>query len=66
MQRKLVFVESDIIKELLNKEKMKKSTSMKGNLSASGLDKLTYPTLRYKKDNTVELMVKVMEMMIRL
>jgi hypothetical protein len=66
MQRKLVFIESDMIKELSNEKKMKKAIMMKGNLSAPGLEKLTYPILKYEKDEAAELMVKVVEMMIRL
>jgi hypothetical protein len=66
MQRKLVFVESEMIKELLNKEKMKKAIIMKGNLSAPDLDKLTYPLLKYLKDDAADLMVRIMEMLIRL
>jgi hypothetical protein len=48
MQRRLVFIESDMIKKLSDKKKMKDTISKKGNLSAPGLDKLTYPVLKYK------------------
>jgi hypothetical protein len=36
MQRKLVFKEGEMLKELLYKEKMKKAIVRKGNLSAPG------------------------------
>jgi hypothetical protein len=54
-----------MLKELLNKAKMKDAIVKKGNLSAPGLDKLTYPILKYEKDNAAELMVVIMKMMIR-
>jgi hypothetical protein len=41
---------------------MKDAIVKKGNLSASGLDKLTYPILKYEKDEAADLMVKIMTM----
>jgi hypothetical protein len=38
----------------------------KGNLSASGLNKLTYYILKHEKDDATDLMVKVMTMMLRI
>jgi hypothetical protein len=52
--------------ELLNKEKMREAITRKGNLSASGLDKLTYLVLKYEKDDVADLLVNIMNMMIRL
>jgi hypothetical protein len=49
MQRRLVFLENEMIKDLLDKKKMKDAISKKGNLSASGLNKLIYPILKYEK-----------------
>jgi hypothetical protein len=66
MQRKLVFKEGEMLNELLNKENMKKAIVRKGNLSASGLDKLTFPILKYEKDDAADLMVSIMNMMLRL
>jgi bisphosphoglycerate-dependent phosphoglycerate mutase len=66
MQSKLVFVESEMIKELINKDKMKRAITMKANFSAPGLDKLTYPILKYEKEDAAEMMVKIMEMVTRL
>jgi ABC-type thiamine transport system substrate-binding protein len=66
IQRKLVFNESEILKNLLNKEKMKRAITMKRNMSAPGLDKLTYSILKYEKDDAAELMEHIMNMMLRL
>jgi hypothetical protein len=49
MQRKLVFKENETVKFLFDKEKMKDAIARKGNLSALGIDKLTYPILKYEK-----------------
>jgi hypothetical protein len=65
MQRKLVLSESEMMKELLNKNKMRDAITKKGNLSAPGLDKLTYPILKYEKDDAAELMVTIMNMLVR-
>jgi hypothetical protein len=65
MQRRLVLMENGMMKELLDKKKMKDAITRKGNLSASGLDKLTYLILKYEKDDTAELMTAIMNMMIR-
>jgi hypothetical protein len=65
MQRKLVLTENDMLKELLNKKKMLEAISKKGNLSAPGLDKLTYPILKYEKDDAAELLIAIMTMMLR-
>jgi hypothetical protein len=65
MQRKLVLTENDMLKELLNKKKMIEAISKKGNLSAPGLDKLTYPILKYEKDDAAELLIAIMTMMLR-
>jgi hypothetical protein len=54
-----------MLSELSNKNKMKKAITKKGNLSASGLDKLTYPIMKYENDNADELMASIMNMMIR-
>jgi hypothetical protein len=51
--------------ELLNKAKLKEVITKKENLSAPGLDKLTYPILKYEKDNAAELMIAMRNMMIR-
>jgi hypothetical protein len=40
MQRKLVLTETEMLKDLLDKKKMKEVITKKGNLSAPGLDKL--------------------------
>jgi hypothetical protein len=55
-----------MIKELLNKEKMKEAITMKGNLAVFGLDKLIYPIFKYEKDDAAELMAKAMKIMISL
>jgi hypothetical protein len=54
-----------MLKELLNKSKMKEAITKKGNLSAHGVDKLTYPILKYEKDEAAELIAAMMNMMIR-
>jgi ABC-type thiamine transport system substrate-binding protein len=65
MQGKILFNEQEMLKDLLNKEKKKKAITMKGNLSAPGLDGLTFPILKYEKDGAAELMVNIRNMMIR-
>jgi hypothetical protein len=45
---------------------MKRKITLKGNLSAPGLDKLTYPILKYEKEDAADLLTKIMTMMIRL
>jgi hypothetical protein len=65
MQRRLVLTENDMLKELLNKNKMKEAIIKKDNLSAPGLDKLTYPILKYEKADATELMIAIINMMIR-
>jgi hypothetical protein len=52
--------------ELFDKYKMKETIQRKGNLSAPGLDKLTYPILKYNIDSATDLMIKIMTMMLRL
>jgi hypothetical protein len=64
IQRKLVFKEADMFAELLDKYKMKETIQRKGNLSAPGLDKLTYPILKYNIDSATDLMIKIMTMML--
>jgi hypothetical protein len=54
-----------MLKELLGKNKMREAITKKGNLSAPGLDKLTYPILKYEKNDAAELMVTIMNRMIR-
>jgi hypothetical protein len=44
---------------------MIEAISKKRNLSAPGLDKLTYPILKYEKDDAAELLVAIMTMMLR-
>jgi hypothetical protein len=44
---------------------MIKIISRKCNLSASGIDKLTYPILKYEKEEAADLMIKIMTMMLR-
>jgi hypothetical protein len=44
---------------------MREAIMKKGNLYALGLDKLTYPILNYEKDDAAELVVTIMNMMIR-
>jgi hypothetical protein len=46
-----------MIRELLDKKKMKEAITKKGNLSALELDKLTYPILKHEKDDAAMLMV---------
>jgi hypothetical protein len=46
MQRKLVFKEDEMVKFLLDKEKMKDAIAKKRNLSAPDIDKPTYPILK--------------------
>jgi hypothetical protein len=53
------------MKELLDKKKIKDAITRKGNLSAQGLNQLTYPLLKYEKDDVAELMTAIMNMMIR-
>jgi hypothetical protein len=65
MQRKLVLAENEMLKDLFNKDKMKDAINKKGNLSVPSLDKLTYPILKYEKDDAAELNVAIMNMMIR-
>jgi hypothetical protein len=55
-----------MIRDLLDIKKLKDAISKKGNLSASELDKLTYLILKYEKDDTTNLMVNMMEMLLRL
>jgi hypothetical protein len=66
MQRRIIFKENEMINGLLNKDKMKDAITKKGNSSAPGLDKLTYPILKYEKYATGELMVNIMNMLIKL
>jgi hypothetical protein len=60
-----VLTENDMLKDLLDKNKMKNAITKKGNMSAPGLDKLTYPIFKYEKEDAAELMVTIMNMMIR-
>jgi hypothetical protein len=60
MQKKLVLTENEMLKELLDKNKMKDAITKKGNLSVQGLDKLTYPIVKYEKEDAAELMVAIM------
>jgi hypothetical protein len=54
------------MKELFNKEMLKESIMRKGNLSAPSIDKLTYPILKFEKDDAADLLVNIMRTMIRL
>jgi hypothetical protein len=65
IQRKLVMKDNDMISFLLNKKGMIKTIARKGNLSAPGLDKLTYPILKFEKEDSADLMIKIMTMMLR-
>jgi hypothetical protein len=65
MQMKLDLTENEMLMELLDKNKMREAITKKDNLSAPGLDKLTYPILKYENDDAAELMVVIMNMMIR-
>jgi hypothetical protein len=65
MQRRLVLTESEMLKDLFNKNKMKEAITKKENFSAPGLDKLTLPILKYENDDAAELMVAIMNIMIR-
>jgi hypothetical protein len=38
----------------------------RGNLSAPGLDKLTYPILKFEKEDPVNMLVSIMEMLLRM
>jgi hypothetical protein len=46
--------------ELLDKEKMNEIITRKGNLSTSGHDKLAYHILKYKKNDTADSLVIIM------
>jgi hypothetical protein len=50
MQRKLGLTLNDMLTDLFAKNKMKDVITKKGNLSAPGLDKLTYPIFKYEKN----------------
>jgi hypothetical protein len=65
MQRKLVMKEDEMIRFLLNRESMIKTIARKGNLSAPGIDKLTYPILKYEKEEAADLMIRILTMMLR-
>jgi hypothetical protein len=65
MQSIPVFRENGMISGLLNKEKMKEAIVRKGNLSVPDLDKLTYPILKYEKDDATNLLVSIINMMLR-
>jgi hypothetical protein len=65
IQRKLVFKEDEMVKSLLDKEKRMKAIATKGNLSAPGIDKLTYPNLKYEKEEVADVMIKIMTMMLK-
>jgi hypothetical protein len=66
INRKLVFNKNEMIQNLFGRDKMKRTITLKGNLSGSGLDKLTYPILKYEKEDAADLIIKIMTMMIRL
>jgi hypothetical protein len=51
-----------MLRELLDKKKMSDAISKKANLSAPGLDKLTYPILKFEKEDAASLLVSIMEM----
>jgi hypothetical protein len=61
---KLLLNERDIISYLTNVNKIKEVIKRKGNLSASGLDKLTYPILKYISDEAAQLISELMSMII--
>jgi hypothetical protein len=65
IQRKLVLKDGDMQNYLLNKKGMLQAIARKGNLSASGIDKLTFPILKFEKEDAANLMVKIMTMMLR-
>jgi hypothetical protein len=65
LQRKLVMKESEMVSFLQNKNGMMKAIARKGNLSALGINKLTYPILKFEKEDAADLMIKIMTMMIR-
>jgi hypothetical protein len=45
---------------------MQDAISKKGNLSASGLDKLTYPILKFEKEDAANLIVSMTDMLLRM
>jgi hypothetical protein len=53
-----------MINYLTNINKIKEVIKRKGNLSAPGLDKLTYSILKYIPDEAAQLISKVKSMMI--
>jgi hypothetical protein len=65
LQRKLVLKDGDMQSFLLNKKEMMRTIARKGNLLAPGIDKLTYPILKFEKEEAANLMVKIMTMMLR-
>jgi cadmium resistance protein CadD (predicted permease) len=64
-ERISVFKENEMITDLLSKEKRKNTIIRKGNLSASGLDKLSYTVLKYEENDVTNLLVNIMDMMLR-
>jgi hypothetical protein len=65
IQRKLMLKEDEMMRFLFNSENMIKTIARKGNLSAPGIDKLTYHILKYEKEDAADLMIKILTMMLR-
>jgi hypothetical protein len=51
--------------DILNEEAIKKCITSKGNLSASGLDRLIYPIFKYCPDKETKLFKFIFKMMLR-
>jgi hypothetical protein len=49
----------------LNEETIKRWITSKGNLSAPGLDRLTYPIFKYCPDKATKVFVYILKMMLR-
>jgi hypothetical protein len=49
----------------LNEETIKRCIKSKGNLSAPGLDRLTYPIFKYCPDKAEKLFKYILKMMLR-
>jgi hypothetical protein len=51
--------------DILNEEAINKCIISKGNLSAPGLDRLTYPIFKYCSDKATKLFKSILKMMLR-
>ena len=55
----------EFVGELFNLQKIKDLIRTRGNLSASGLDKLTNPIFKLERDSAAEMMVELMKTIIK-